>query len=304
MKSEKKTEIKVGITVLVGLILFIFVYGWAKNLSVSSEDQYLSIEFPTVAGLEISDMVSVNGVRKGLVESIESVNNKALVKVKFNEPVSLRADASFSVMMLDLMGGKKIEISSGNSDQPLNTEKIHSGIFAGDISSVMATLNFVEDDLVELIGELKSTINGANTFLADDSFGNNLTQSAENLKNLTHNLNELLSNNKDAVTESIKNIEMVSSKTNELLDENSQKINSILVNLDSTLVSSNNILNDISTFTQEIKDSNNNIGKMMYDEELLEDLKVSIKQVRELTELITEQLKSGGLEVKADVDLF
>jgi hypothetical protein len=131
-----------------------------------------------------------------------------------------------------------------------------------------------------------------------------LTQAAENLKNLTHNLNELLSNNNDAVTESIKNIEMVSSKTNELLDENSQKINSILVNLDSTLVSSNNILNDISVFTQEIKDSNNNIGKMMYDEELLEDLKVSIKQVRELTELITEQLKSGGLEVKADVDLF
>ena len=41
MRNEKKTEIKVGITVLAGIVLFIFVYGWAKNYSVSSDYNFI-----------------------------------------------------------------------------------------------------------------------------------------------------------------------------------------------------------------------------------------------------------------------
>ena len=82
MNSEKKTEIKVGITVLVALVVLILVYGWANNFSLNS-NKMLYIQFPTVAGLEIGDLVSVNGVRKGLVESITSDDNYALVGVNF-----------------------------------------------------------------------------------------------------------------------------------------------------------------------------------------------------------------------------
>ena len=124
MNNEKKTEIKVGITIIVALLLFIFVYGWAKNFSLNSNNKLLYIKFPTVAGLEIGDMVSVNGVRKGLVESITSDDNHALVQVIFNEEVNLKQDATFSIMMLDLMGGKKIEIKAGDSDQFLNYDTL------------------------------------------------------------------------------------------------------------------------------------------------------------------------------------
>ena len=55
---------------------------------------------------------------------------------------------------------------------------------------------------------------------------------------------------------------------------------------------------------EEIEKKENNIGKFLYDEQLFSDLKASFEQVNELTKIITEQLKSGGLEVKADVDLF
>ena len=74
--------------------------------------------------------------------------------------------------------------------------------------------------------------------------------------------------------------------------------------MDSTVTASNILINKISEFSDEIKNSNNNFGKILYDENLLEDLKLSISQIKEMTGIINEQLKSGGLEVKADVDLF
>ena len=109
MTSEKKTEIKVGITVFAALLLLAFIFGWAKNFNLNQNTKLLNVKFPTVAGLAIADMVSVNGVRKGLVNSISTDGNFAKVEIKFSEDVQLREDASFSIMMLDLMGGKKIE---------------------------------------------------------------------------------------------------------------------------------------------------------------------------------------------------
>ncbi len=49
MKSEKKTEIKVGITAFVAILLFVLIYGWAKNFSFNSEQLKLNVEFSTVA---------------------------------------------------------------------------------------------------------------------------------------------------------------------------------------------------------------------------------------------------------------
>jgi len=304
MNSEKKTEIKVGATVLIGIILFVFVYGWAKNFSFSSDNNYLNISFPTVAGLEIGDLVSVNGVRRGLVEKIESSSNRALVKIKFNDEVALKEDATFSIMMLDLMGGKKIEISGGSSPNSLDYSQIHSGKFAGDISTAMATLNSVESDLVDVIGELKISLKSANSIFGSKDFTDNVSGSLKNVEILTKNLNDLILENKEMLSQSITNTRDLTEKTNSFLDENTKQISSVISNLDSTLVNSNKLIRKISAFSDEIKSSENNLGKILYDEALLSDLQNSLKQIQEMTTIINEQLKSGGLEVKADVDLF
>ena len=48
----------------------------------------------------------------------------------------------------------------------------------------------------------------------------------------------------------------------------------------------------------------NNIGKILYDENLYNDVKESLEQLKKLTKTLNTQLENGGLEVKADVDLF
>jgi len=66
MKNERKTEIRVGITVIVGLLVLLWIFGWTKNFSLSSNSYLINVRFDNVSGLEIGDQVTVNGMRKDL----------------------------------------------------------------------------------------------------------------------------------------------------------------------------------------------------------------------------------------------
>ena len=45
----------------------------------------------------------------------------------------------------------------------------------------------------------------------------------------------------------------------------------------------------------------NNVGKLLYDEEVIKDLKQTLKQVNDLTSILIEQLKNDGINVDANI---
>ena len=51
----------------------------------------------------------------------------------------------------------------------------------------------------------------------------------------------------------------------------------------------------------EVKSKENNIGKVLYDENMYDDLVTIISQLKELTEILVQQLKNEGVKVDADV---
>jgi phospholipid/cholesterol/gamma-HCH transport system substrate-binding protein len=117
MRSDRKTEIKVGITTIISLIVLIWIMAWAKNFQFISTDQKLDITFENVSGLELDDDVSVRGLRKGFVEDIFLDENNIVVKISIDESVDLRTDTQFWITSVDLMGAKKIEIIPGSSTE-------------------------------------------------------------------------------------------------------------------------------------------------------------------------------------------
>ncbi len=168
----------------------------------------------------------------------------------------------------------------------------------------MATLSSVETDLVEVIKELKLTLENVNYLFNSDGFLDNVKASASNLNELTRNMNTILKTNKKNFEEILENTKELTNKSNSLIDNNEKQIYSILNNLDSTLISSNLLVGKLNKISDEIVNSENNIGKLLYDDKLFDELVLSLQQIKEMTTIINQQLKNGGLEVKADVDLF
>lgn len=302
MKNKKKAEIKVGITVIFGIIVLVLVFAWAKNFDPAADRITLFIRFDSVAGLSEGDNVTVNGVKKGTVDEIKVDGNYVLVKTSLESDVELNEDAEFAVMMLDLMGGKKIEVSPGSSAQSLNYDEIANGNFAGDISTAMAVLSSVDKDLVQVIREVKITLTNMNNILSDEQFGSDVKKSVSNLSEVSENLNRIINNNEESLNELISSGSKFASLSANFIEENKDNLSSTISELETTIANANEILGKINSFSDEIKNEENNIGKILYDEKMIEDLKILSERIIKLTETIQEQINGKGL--KTDVNLF
>lgn len=304
MKDQSKTEIKVGIMVIVGTLVFLWILGWAKNFSFSANDIYLNVKFPTVAGLEIGDPVTVNGVRKGSVEDFKIESEDVIVKVKLDSDVELKKDATFAVSMLDLMGGKKINITPGQASETIDYHKIQEGEFHADIPMVLSMLGDMQQDLNGIIKDVKVTLTSLNNYLTDRELNENVRTSAANLKDLTHKLNMLIEQNQNELKQITSNTVQITSDAKELLRNNKEAIQSSVTDLQSILRRSDSLLTKLNSLADETTERKNNLGKLLYDEDLFNNLNSSLKDVKELTKIIIEQLKGDGLKVDANVDLF
>ncbi len=301
MKEQKKTEIKVGITVLIGILVLLWVLGWAKNFSFESNEKRISVEFETVAGLNVGDQVSIKGIKKGYVEEVYIIDNSARVDIVLNEEVDLRDNARFSLMVLDLMGGKKIEIDPGNSSNLIDYQKLQSGFFLGDISTTMAMLGSVQDDLVDVIHEVKSSLNSLNKLLGNSEFTDELQQSIISLNRLIIKTDKLISDNSQSVNELLNNSNELVQNSNQFIIDNKSNIKSTIQNLNGLMSNTDSLVTQLSTFMSDIDNGENNIGKLVHDEQIMKDLQETLTLLKQLSGLVLEQIKGEGFKVDADI---
>ncbi|MBU2494743.1 MAG: MCE family protein [Bacteroidetes bacterium] len=301
MKDSRKTEIKVGITVLAGLLILVWILGWAKNYNLVSSQKELLIRFDNIAGLEIGDRVTINGIRKGTVENFFNENNYVIVKTLIDADSDIREDAKFTILMLDLMGGKKIEIIPGISANKIDFKEIQNGYFSGDISTAMAMLSSVQNDLVDVIKEVKISLNNLNEIFADKEFSGNVKTSFENITTLSGQLSELITANRKDISSLINSSINLTESANSLITDNKEQVSESLKRLNEFINNSNNLVSKIDKSIEEIKNKENNIGKIIYDENFLKGLTETLDQVKELTKLLKEQLEGDGVNVDANI---
>jgi phospholipid/cholesterol/gamma-HCH transport system substrate-binding protein len=301
MKNQRRTEIKVGITVVLGILVFVWVFGWAKNLTIGSDRKIILVKFSSVAGLEIGDPVTINGVRKGYVDDIRINGNQVVTQLNLEKDIAVKADAKYVVMMLDLMGGKKVEITPGSSQIDVDYSKMQQGEFVGDIASAMAMLGSVQSDLVDVIKDVKISLAGVNKILSDQQFNNDFKTSLSNLARLTNNLNTLIKNNSSEINKLLKTSNDLAGNVNSFVQSNRDSITQTLGSIQEVLKQSKELLSKVNSIVDQTNTSQNNLGKILKDPELLNDLKATITNAKDLTRILVEQLKAKGIEVNAHI---
>lgn len=304
MKDQRKTELKVGIMVIAGIIIFLWILGWAKNLSISSDQKIVKIKFDNVSGLEIGDYAMVNGVRKGFVENMQINGNGVLVKISLDNDVELKEDAEFTISMLDLMGGKKIQISPGSGTKPFDYKEVHSGTFDADIATAMSMLGSARGDLLETLDDVKITLNSINKYLTDAKLNNDIKNSISNLSQITAKLNLLIDENRSNFKKLTDNSVELTDEAKNFIQKNKENINQTITGLNDVLQKSDSLLTKLNLLAGDIMNKKNSIGKVIYDDKLLNNLKNSIDQINKMTRTLNEQLQKDGIKVDAHISLF
>ena len=276
-------ELKTGIIVIGGILLFIMGFSYLKSTPIFDNSKTLYAVYSNVGGLQSGTTVSINGFSVGKVNDIKFLDEKGNLLVTFTVGNDFNFSKNSVVELYDtgIIGGKGLQIKPkfdatgvAQSGDTLQTEtrpgitdlaqqkltplvrKFESAISGAD--SVLVNVNSVLDTNTKK--ELKEVIEGLNTLLTS-------------LNGSAASLNTVLEGNKENLNNSFKNFDVLTANFAKLSDSlNNAGLGRTLASLESTMAS-------LDQVTQKIENGNGTLGLLMNDKELYSNLNNASKEL-------------------------
>jgi len=198
-----------------GIAVLLFGIGWAKDWHLGSAPHLLHARFPTAGGIEKGDPVFVHGIKHGTVTDIKSLAGKDVdVTMDLDQPEILHKDATASIMMLELMGGKKVEIAKGTSGTFDPVKDTINGTFEGDISTLIAALSTVSKSFPSLTRDVDSVLVQISDFLGNGSLKTKAYSAIDDASRTLKSIGSVLSENREALKRTIDQADQLTKELN------------------------------------------------------------------------------------------
>lgn len=294
MKRISNYEIRVGLTVIVGLLILLFGFAYFKGWTLTDSLQHITIRFPTSAGLQKGDQVSINGVKSGKVESV-MLNGAAVdVKVALQNDAVLWTDARATIQMLELMGGKQVAIMRGNSGFPYDASHVMTGSVDPDIAGALEMIGELGTTARGIPGKVDTLLDNANALIGDKQMAASLREAVENFRAVSSDLRGLLADNKA-------NVRLITSDMVNLtrrLDTVLAMVQPFVRDLPGTTTrlagKADTLLSDVQELVRDVRDSRGMVHKLLHDATLNSRLDVLLQRLDSLTSLLVD----GDLRVR------
>lgn len=279
MEVSRNTEIKVGIVTLAALLLALGGFIVGKGISFSPNEKLVMFRLPTSDGLDNSSPVVVNGVSRGKVKEIRNENGSVLVLASVDDVSDLHADATARVSILEITGGKKIEIFPGTSAKLFDISKEIPGDVAADIGSLVGMLGDASDDAKRVLRRVDTITAALTALLSDGTVMANIRTMADDGSVALHNARLLLEDNRANLNVAVKNLRVISEDVRRIIDKNDPKLTSLLDKLDRTIsstdgtiaraddaiVKADTLLKNVNDVIVSVKTNDGLVHRILYD---------------------------------------
>lgn len=282
MTPQKKTELKVGIVSLLAIAILIIGITLGKGVNVSVSKQTVSFRFNNSGGITEGSPVVVNGVKRGFIKNVLNDKNSVLISAELDNVDDIKSDASAIITILEITGGKKIELRPGVSTQKFNLKNEIPGQATADIADLVAQLGTISGNAMSLVQNLDTLAIGINNMMANGKLADDMSTIANNTAELTANLNTLLKENYSILQSTIKNLNVFIADLKKTLDKQEPNIDKLVKQMDAALVNANGLLgkiektmekadsamDDVSNITNEVRSGSGLANRLIYDKEL------------------------------------
>jgi ABC-type transporter Mla subunit MlaD len=287
MKETRRNEITVGLTVLAGLMILAVGMTTFKECSYSQAEQRLRMRFPESAGLQVGDIVTFNGVKSGRVDNITLEQYSVLVDAVLDDPVMVTVDARPVIQMLELMGGKKIEIRQGVG-RPSTDQDVLQGSVDPDISGALGMLGEIRGDVKTMTRDASSLLATASRELSDTVLYADLRSTVSNVRSITNDMRHLLRMHAADITHISRNAVNITAKTDSLLDMLSPRIDASLGSAQQVMLETDSLVSDLRAMIADVRSSRGLFNAAVYDTTLVPRLTRMMERVDTLTSVIVD----------------
>lgn len=282
MKLSK--EVKTGILVTSGIILFIFGFNYLKGRNLFEPTDVFYTEFDYNA-LTKSSPVTVMGNSVGKIEDITYNYESGKTRVAFTVSEKLKFSKNSIVKMYEtgFMTGNGLTILISNEgDQAKPGDVLPSEVEFGLVTNLSKNFSGVTDNLGAALKSTDSLMFSVNKLVNDDSEKGlkrtieELNYTLKSFKNTSNSVNSLVLNNDKNITAILEKFKTISSDLAILsTDLKEANMGETVENLNSTITKLNNILATIDK-------GDGTLGKLLKDEGLYNNIEGATKQMEAL----------------------
>lgn len=283
-------EFKVGILILiVGAIIAVM------SVKVSEDPSYLGSSHTAhflmndATGLVQNSPVYVAGIRVGVIKEIGLQSGLARILVTVNKDVRLTTSARVEIRAAGILGDKNVVIIPGDPNDPPLPE-------GGLIGSVDDQASI--ERLISEVSKITTTLSGVAENLKNATEGDSQTSLGRIIKNieqLSGDLAEVSSGNKEKVADIVDRVHSISSTLDNFLNDESDE--GFKAAWRQAIASLKNVERTVSNF-EEISDKINRgegtVGRLINDEETVEELNTALKGVNNFLD--------GGSKLQTSLD--
>ncbi len=282
-------ELKTGIIVIGGLLLFILGFSFLKSTPLFDNSKVFYAVYDHVGGLQPGTQVSINGLSVGSVSSIQFMgqSGKLLVTFTVNSSFEFSRNSKAELYDTGIIGGKGIQIKPVFDDAPTAQ--------TGDTlqtDTKPGLTDLVQQKLAPLQLKVEGAVSNADSLLMnfndvlDEATKQSLRQSIQSLNKVVNNfeqstatLSQLLQDNQYKIDSSLTNINTLTGNFASISDSLVQAdLGNTVKNLEASVVNLNGIL-------EKMNKGEGSMGKLVNDKELYDNLNMVS---RELTLLLQD----------------
>jgi phospholipid/cholesterol/gamma-HCH transport system substrate-binding protein len=179
--GKTKLELKVGIFVFIGLVIFVLFILFIGGFKTWSSGYKISINFNFVNGVKIGAPVRFAGVDAGEIKKIYveylPETNKTNIRLEawLRSNIKVPVDSTVLVNTLGLLGEKYVEIMPGNNyAQCLTDGQNLTGIDPMPMDKVMKTAQDILSNIDDSLAKIKNKEGTMGKLIYDDAIYNEL----------------------------------------------------------------------------------------------------------------------------------
>jgi phospholipid/cholesterol/gamma-HCH transport system substrate-binding protein len=268
-KDKKHTEFQVGLFTIVTLVILVLGYSWLTEVLESRKYTKLEVSFPNAANVEIGSTVTINGVKKGRVESIQ-VNPDGVVLILYVElDFILMQGTRFYILESNLMGEVQVEIIPGNLEKELDTSSLQVGERHYGMTKLIAELS----EIVYGLKDIMSTVSG------DDNIMNDFQAIVDTSKVVINKFNNVLNMNESKISELLENSSKASKQLTNFIETNEDKVTETFAlskqaieEFNSALVEIRSMSTSVQNLSDKVMNEDNSINRLITEKTLYENL--------------------------------
>ncbi len=275
-------ETKIGALAVIAITLLILGFNFLKGKNLIEKKATIYIAFEKVNGLNMADMIKINGLKVGGVEDMQETDaNLSGIVVAFHltRAINIPND-SYAQVITNPLGSSFIELVLGKSTTFVKDgDTLKSVQTKGMVQDLQDKLEPTIENLNKTLSSLEETVKRVGNVF-DEEAKQNIGKTLKELALATDQINSMLAPGKGSIAKSVENIAGISGN----LKNNNDSITMIIGNLTkvsrdisnseigNTIKQLENASVNLNQILNGIKEGKGSLGMLTKDESLYKNL--------------------------------